>query len=75
MSRRFILFFSIERVGCPGPGAIRCGVDSGPRTRHVCAKPLPLWCRRHGGGRPARRRADTDHCTRKYQLNRNINSY
>lgn len=58
--------FSCERVGRPGAGAVGSRIDGGTGARHVRAKPLPLWCRRHGGGWPARRRANTDHCTRKY---------
>lgn len=53
-------------MGSPGTGALGSRADGGAGARHVRAKPLPLWCWRHGGGRPTRRRANTDHCTRKY---------
>lgn len=63
-----IFCFSGERVGSSGTGALGSRADGGAGARHVRAKPLPLWCWRHGGGRPTRRRANTDHCTRKYKI-------
>lgn len=62
----FFVCFSGERVGSSGTGALGSRADGGAGARHVRAKPLPLWSWRHGRGRPTRRRANTDHCTRKY---------
>lgn len=58
----FLVLFCSERVHSASASGICGSVDDRAGARDVRAEPLP----RGYGGQPARRRANTDHCTRKY---------